>query len=858
MSAPRTANRRRAWAVAVVIGAAAAAILSYRVYLYLTHLREAPRDNVQWSLAQLEVDLLRLAAAVDTQSPDLGHIRSRFDIFYSRVRLIADGQVFADLRQDPNVARELDALQAFLDHATPIVDGPAEAFAAALPALSVRLAALQPSARRLSLAAVTLFADLADRRRAEFENLLRATAGAAVCLILLLATSVAFLARQHRVSSQRAVEAARSQERLAAAIEVSLDALVVADHDGRIIDFNSAATRIFGYPREQAIGGSLADLLVPKHLRAAHTAGLQRYLSGGAPRVVGKGRLELTALRANGDEFPVELSVGEARSSSGPIFIGYIRDISERQEADRAMTDARDRAMAADKAKSDFIAVISHEMRTPLNGLLGALDLLKQAPLDPAESRLVNTATASGELLLRHVNDVLDIARLEAGQLELDAAPLDIPALVEGVLAVMEPAATVQRTEFRVDVEPAPFPLSGDAHRLRQLLLNHVGNALKFAGGAPIEIAVRVLAEDAEGAEIEFSVRDRGPGIAEADRRRIFEDFVTLDAGYDRRSAGSGLGLAICRRIVEAMNGALGVESEVGAGSRFWWRVRLARAAAPEHSALLETAKAPAGARPIADLAVLLVEDNEINLQIEKEMLERAGCRVTAATRGADAVDLARRRRFDVILMDISMPEMDGIEATRAIRASDGGSRDAPIIATTAHALPEERARFLEAGMQGSLIKPIRLERLVAELTRLSADAGPDARPAAQASPAEHRPGGLFDEEVIVALMGSVEPRLFASLATRFCREIDDVLAMPDVMAPDPTVRAALHKLAGSAGVFGATRLHAALTDLQTALKLDDATQVGSLRGPVEQAARETRTALRELAELDAGARPSR
>ncbi|MEQ9124074.1 MAG: PAS domain S-box protein, partial [Alphaproteobacteria bacterium] len=439
--------------IAAVIGVVVvvSVALSWRLYDYVLDLRTAPRDNVQWTLAQLEVDLLNLTTAVLTtdETGDLAPLRRRYDIFYSRVGLIARGQVFAAVRGEPRIAEQLQSVERFLAETTPLVDGPDWLLRAELPALAVRLADQRQVAREMSIGAVRIFADHSDVRRQRFEELLVLTAAVVLALIVLLVLALVFLAREHRTSVDRGVAAARSRERLAAAIDVALEAIVVVDDRGRIIEFNPSAEAVFGYARREAIGMQMGRLLVPDGPRGADRDGWRDILDGRG-RAVGQGRLETFGRREDGAAFPAELSIGAASDESGPIFIAYVRDISERLAAERAIVDARDRALAADRAKSDFIAVISHEMRTPLNGLLGVLDLMAETELSPRQSRYLGMAVTSSEILLRHVNDVLDIARIESGKLTLDLAPLDIRALVADVVEVTRPAAAARGARIRV------------------------------------------------------------------------------------------------------------------------------------------------------------------------------------------------------------------------------------------------------------------------------------------------------------------------------------------------------------------------------------------------------------------------
>jgi len=857
------ASARGAVIAAVIgVGVVVAVALSWRLYDYVLELRTAPRDNVQWTMAQLEVDQLNLLTVVlaANETSDLAPLRRRYDIFFSRVDLIARGQVFAAVREAPEIPGLLHRVEQFLAETTPLIDGPDWLLRAELPMLAAGLAEQRQVVREMSIGAVRIFAEHSDQRRQRFEQLLMLTAAVLIGLIALLVTALVFLAREHRISIERGLEAARSRERLAAAIDVALEAIVVVDARGRIIEFNPSAEAVFGYARDAALKMPMGRLLVPDGPRGADRDAWADILDG-AGRATRQGRIETVGRRADDVAFPAELSIGAASDESGPIFIAYIRDISERLAAERAIVDARDRALAADRAKSDFIAVISHEMRTPLNGLLGVLDLMAVTDLTPKQSGYLAMAVTSSEILLRHVNDVLDIARIESGNLTLDLAPLDIRTLVADVLEVTRPSAELRGARIRADLHRRVGAIDGrlvaDSHRLRQVLLNLVGNATKFAGDGLIEIRVAVPKADEGvlehgmpgGATLEFSVIDDGPGIALEDQARIFEDFVTLDAGYDRRNTGSGLGLAICRRIVSAMGGTIGVESEPGQGSRFWVRIPL-EAVRPEDGkeARFGDVAAARAERRVGRLYVLLVEDNETNSIVLREMLTGDGHRVVEAVDGQDGVNKAAAERFDIILMDISMPGMDGVEATRAIRAGAGPCREAPIIALTAHAMPEERARFAAAGMQDCLTKPIRRETLLQALARFAADMDPPAegRPEAEAPPEAETP--LVDEEALADLAASLPADRLARMVVRFGEDVDAAVGAIGAATESSGYQAETHRLTGSAAVFGAARLHGLLVRCESARKRGDEAAAAAAAAEAAVVAVETYAVLKEFA----------
>lgn len=841
------------------VAAVIVSLLTLELNGQLEKMRSAPTDDVRWSLLQLEVDLIALEAVVEGARADLAaadgsapeveaqlaELRRRYDILWSRVDMLSNGRAFGELRRTAAVHQSLSAVRGYLLDASALVDGPDDALAAGLDGMAAGVHALRGAARAAGLEGVRTFAAMSDARRDDFTSLLKTTAIAGLCLILALAAALALLRRQARISDERGKESAQSRGRLAAAINASLDAIVVSDARGRILVWNHAAEQVFGYSRATAIGADMADLIIPPNLRVFHRRGMERYLTTGERRLIGAGRQETRGLRADGQETPVEVSVAAAQGESGPIFTAFIRDISDRVEADRALMRARDEAMAADRAKSEFIAVMSHEMRTPLNGVLGTLDLLARTALTSVQARYLRTAVASSEILLRHVNDVLDIARIEADRFAPDPEPFLPRAMLDRLALVSRPLIEAGGARLRIDADLPEGALIGDARRIEQVLLNLLGNAAKFTDGGVVTLEAKTVESTDKSAVIEFAVRDDGPGVAIEDQDRIFEDFVTLDTSYERTSSGTGLGLGICRRIVGALGGEIGLDSVPGRGARFWARLTMPRTdaeAAPEfrhgakvqarHDAASTAALDAAPDRPTPSLHVLVVEDNETNRFVVREMLTSEGHVVELAENGQLGVDAAEAWRYDLILMDISMPGMDGVAATTAIREGGGPSAATPIIGLTAHALPEEQARFRDAGMDGCLTKPLRLATLVNVLNDLGVTAPEGERRAAPTSPPEDADDDedfddeVMDSAVLAELSLAFTGEDLAGLLSRAAAEIEAVAARLPILAREadlPELQAAAHKLAGTSGLIGASALHAALFDIETACKAGDA-----------------------------------
>ena len=861
------------------------AVLMAEVVRKLDALRTAESDSVQWALSQVEVEFLlahqELRTAMAAPDADLGELRKRFDIFYSRAETVASSPLFAPVRALPADATSMRRTMDFLSDAAPLIDGPDPALRAALPQLDARMTVLRPQIRSLTVGGLAVFTRLSDVRRTGLAGTLMRLALVALGLILVLLVTVAALARLNRINRERMAENVQTRARLETILATSLDAVLVTDSAGRILEFNGAAEKIFGYATAEVLGRRVAETLVPDHMVETHGAVLRRYLAGEPTPTTGGGRMRMEARRKNGSLFPVELSLATAREGEGEIFISFIRDISARDAADRALLEARDRALAGERAKAEFLAVMSHEMRTPLNGLLGTIDLLARSGLTPRQREYVEIVEASGGLLLRHVNDVLDIAKAEAGKMAIERVPFDLAALLDEVAASQRSLAEAAGNTIVVDLpDSSPGLVSGDPARLRQVLLNLVGNAVKFTERGRITLAARPVPDPlGRRGEVEIRVADTGVGIAEADLDRVFGDFVTLDTSYRRNTEGTGLGLGIARRMVEAMGGEIGVESRPGAGSTFWVRLPLPPAdepawtpAGPEPAEAIAggtagTAEAAMAAEPAAGpaagpratpLSVLVVEDNRINRFVVREMLEAEGHRVTEAADGRAGARLAQAQRFDLILMDVSMPLMDGVEATRRIRTAPGGSCKSPIVGLTAHALPGERAGFRQAGMNDCLTKPvtraalIRLMGAVAEGRSLRDPTGAGIVPDAEArigdavaleetAAAETAPEAALDPDHLDEMAWQIGPDRFAGLLARFLDEGDALARLLEGGKSPSDLAEALHKLAGSAGVFGAQALQERLGRAEIAARAGDTAAVAALAPDLAAVWTETR-----------------
>ncbi|PTN34337.1 LytS/YhcK type 5TM receptor domain-containing protein [Desulfonatronum sp. SC1] len=555
-----------------------------------------------------------------------------------------------------------------------------------------------------------------------------------VMLIYPLATALLGSLMIRRLIHEQSEEQVRDEKKYSRTLfDESPIGLALCRMDGSLVDVNPAYARIIGRTVEETLSLTYWDI-TPEEYAALEQAQL-RFLA----ETERYGPIEKEYMHVDGHRVPVRLQ-GLITEIKGEQFIlSAVEDITDQRKHEQALLLAKEQAEASNQAKSEFLANMSHEIRTPINGVMGMLQLLNTTKLDDKQQRFIQLATSSSERLTRLLSDILDLSRVEAGKMEIHESTFSLDELQDSITGLFTVTAQSKGIALECAVDPSiPPRLVGDEARVRQILFNLVGNALKFSDTGKITVGmVPIRSWKPEAVRILFTVTDTGIGIPENKLKDLFQPFTQVDGSYTRKYQGAGLGLAIVKRLIELMDGRLCVESREGEGVfvHFDLYFKLPSDAATRKTPSSLTASASPGLR------ILLAEDDPSNAFPTMKRLEIAGHRVTLAENGMQVLNLLKDQDFDVILMDIQMPEMDGLETTRRIRAAETErqesevrdphpatqvsslspqpSRRIPIIALTAYAMTGDREKFLEAGMNDYLAKPVLMEDLEKALEKI-------------------------------------------------------------------------------------------------------------------------------------------
>ncbi len=594
---------------------------------------------------------------------------------------------------------------------------------------------------------------------------------------------------------------------------LSLDMLCVVGTDGYFKRVNPAFTQTLGYSAEDLLSKPLTDFIHPEEREATRVRveGLAR----GVPVV----DVEVRYRCSDGSYRWLSW-----RSISVPrrgIIYGIGRDVTEKREAAEALE-------RANQARAEFLANMSHEIRTPMNAIVGLSSLLLKANLPAEERSWAEGVKASSDGLLRIIDDILDFSKIEAGKLVIETVDFRLRETLNGVVALLEPRAASQGIELRLEVAgDAPDLLQGDPTRLRQVLLNLVGNAIKFTAQGYVALVVEPRSSTGEALEVRFAILDTGVGISAEVQKRLFRPFTQADSSTTRQFGGTGLGLAISQRIVELLGGEIECESIPGAGSTFSFCLPFAAGRRPERRTGAAIEAPAAGRSERSSSRVLVAEDDEINQLVVLRVLRDLGYRAEAADNGQEVLEALASDAFDLVLMDCQMPVLDGYETTRRIRRQESAGRHLPIVAVTAHALKGERERCLNTGMDDYISKPFSEEGLAAVLDRWLGGV-------------RRAPAPVPEHETGPGTQGA--PRLRARTIQIFLRQGPLKLeAMRECLdrADAEALAATAHGMIGNAGFMGAARLAKLCADLDQLARQGDLAGCGErLHGIEEEYAR--------------------
>jgi two-component system sensor histidine kinase/response regulator len=509
----------------------------------------------------------------------------------------------------------------------------------------------------------------------------------------------------------QAFELESSEKRFRQILETTFDAFVGMDSQGRILDWNAQAERAFGWSQAELDGKLLSETIIPTHYRQSYEQEIGQLLASGEGPALNK-RFEIIASCRDGREIPVEITISAMRHDGSHHFAVFVRDLSERKRFEQDLREAKELAEAANRSKSDFLANMSHEIRTPMNGIIGMTDLALETQLTQEQQEFLGMVKSSADSLLSLLNDILDFSKIEAGKLDFETIDFLLRDTLDDTIKALGLRAHQKGLELACHVLPeVPDGLQGDPTRIRQIVINLVGNAMKFTAEGEVVLRVEVQEESEDEAVLHFAVRDTGVGIPLEKQQTIFEAFTQADSSMTRKYGGTGLGLAISSRLVNLMGGKIWVESDIGRGSTFHFTVRF------RMQKISSRKYAPVGVEMLRDLPVLIVDDNATNRRILQEMVLVWQMKPTLSEGGPEALTVLERANtrgtpFALILLDAQMPGMDGFSVAERIK-QDARLAKSVVIMLTSAGLRGDAARCREVGIKAYLTKPLKRSDLL-------------------------------------------------------------------------------------------------------------------------------------------------
>lgn len=858
-SGTENGNSRRYTALAllsVLVLSCAAMVFSAQAFSErIDAVRSSDSDKAGWLISQLDVDQKSVLLAIsrsflgsDYSSlggavSDLSHVRRSFDIFYSRINTVLSSLNHADIADE--LRERLYQLDQLKDSLAREIDSLPEDDPEALVRFGNNVEATNSIVRDITTMALFYHVTQSDLIRDRERDLLRQFWVQSIVLLIFIIVSAILALRLWRELEERSVRIQRVLDTVTRVVDVSLSAVVVADMYGRILLANPAAAEIFRVSAEEMTGLLIEEIMVPQNQREHHRKMVTQHRQSGHRKMIGAGPTRIDAVRKDGSPFKAEVSiVADTDVDGNPILIGFIRDITEVVAAEEKLLAARDDARRHASAKTMFLATMSHEMRTPLHGVIASLDLIDDSALMGEAQLLLQTARDCSNRALQQVNDVLEITQL--GEERLGKAPFSPQDVVRNILREMDPMAASRGIELKLNVtgSGANKICLGFENAFSRAIYNLVSNALKFTVEGHVVISLRFTPLGRKETTLHVQVKDTGIGIAPNDLERIFTEYETVPATSKLRASGTGLGLPIVRIAVSRMGGQVFLESELGKGSTFSFDIVLPYADSDHRIALTESKRSllPAKVDTIEEiLDVLVVDDNDVNVSLMSKMVAKIGHRATEAKNGLEAVAAASGKAFDIILMDVSMPIMDGREATGVIRKG-GPSCRAAIIGVTAFSDEERLKDLIHVGMDAVLTKPVNKSELATAMAQ-----------ARESKPSDMNGLKLVKGDLNTAL-SELQDMLNWSEALRFLEQgLQDVEETLTVLVDEKVslekITERVHSSVGLTAVLGLSQLSQLLVCVETAARAGERDAMRALKATISQQLDAEKAVLKDLIE---------
>jgi PAS domain S-box-containing protein len=522
------------------------------------------------------------------------------------------------------------------------------------------------------------------------------------------------IALDQKIREQEATQKllADNEAMLVSVISTALDAIVMTDANGSIIQWNAAATEIFGYTTDEIKGRSVITTLIPRNHPGNGSFQTEQFFKDPEHPLLNT-RFELTCCRKDGTTFPAEFTITAIHNKNEYFFNAFVRDISVPKQREEELVQTKEKAEQAARAKSQFLSIMSHEIRTPLNAIIGFTELLQQNTPRHDQVDDLKMLKYSGENLLNIINDILDFNKLESGKVQISSVSFNLRELTQSLNQSLSYKAREKKILFEVEYdERLPSFVKGDSLRLSQILINLISNAIKFTAQGSVTLKVQLIETFSEGPYIQFSIIDTGIGIPAENQQKIFELFTQADTDTTRLYGGTGLGLSIASKLAVLMNSTIHVQSDPGKGSVFYFRLKFLHSDEEHMKVTLQT-KTQTATKSLVGKRILMAEDNNINASIARRYVTGWGAEMDLALDGQQALEFANRNHYDLILMDVQMPEMDGFACSRAIRKTNS---IIPIIAMTAAPIADVKEEIFRCGMNDHVSKPFKPNDLLKKL----------------------------------------------------------------------------------------------------------------------------------------------